>query len=227
MDDLDTSLAQDVEPGGIAIRLAVIDASDVRFDDHLGAHHAGRGADEHHLARQLRAGFDQRVLLRVDAATISWLSGVAAVRQAAGVAVVADAQDLGRVAGCDHAADLQPGAGGPLRELLCHAHVDLFQRYAIGLGLGLLDGFYGCHFPQVNTLVYTHFQGYNAPHVAIRTIVRAPPCMCAGWSGRRGPPRLEPHAARRRPGCGGGGAAPAPRDGGPGPGVPRLPALGG
>src|SRR6202035_4130026 len=71
VDDLDAALAEDVEAGRVAICLAVVHAPDVGVDDHLGAHHAGRGADEHDLAGQLRAGFDHGVGLRVKAATIS------------------------------------------------------------------------------------------------------------------------------------------------------------
>src|SRR6266849_7101074 len=103
VEDFDATLPEHVQPGRIAIRLSVIDARDVGVDDHLGAHHTGRGADEHHLAGELGARFDQRVLLGVNAAAVSWLVGVAVVGQAAGVAVVADAQDLGQVAGGDDA----------------------------------------------------------------------------------------------------------------------------
>src|SRR3989441_288630 len=124
---------------------------------------ARRGADEHHLARQLRAGFDQGVLLRMDAAAVSGLCRVAAVRQAPGVAVVADAENLGQIAGGDDAADLQPGAGGPLGQLLGHAHVDLLERDALGGDFGLLDRFFGCHQSQVNRLVYTHLSGLECP----------------------------------------------------------------
>src|SRR6266852_7096863 len=104
VDDFDATLPEHVQPGRIAIRLSVIDARDVGVDDHLGAHHAGRGADEHHLARQLRTGFDQRVLLRVNAAAISRLIGVTSIGETFGVAVVANTQDLGQVAGRDDAA---------------------------------------------------------------------------------------------------------------------------
>src|SRR6266404_3308866 len=67
VDDLDATLAQHIQARGIAVGLSVIDARDVGVDDHLGAHYARRRADEHHLARQLGAGFDQSVLLRVNA----------------------------------------------------------------------------------------------------------------------------------------------------------------
>src|SRR5260370_48711 len=79
VDDFDATLAEYVQPRRIAIRLPVIDARDVGVDDHLGAHHARRGADEHHLARQLSAGLDQTVLLRMKTAAISRLIGVTAV----------------------------------------------------------------------------------------------------------------------------------------------------
>src|SRR5437879_6026358 len=69
--DVDTTLAEDVKTGWVAIRLAIVHAPDVGVDDHLGAHHTGRGADEHDLARQLGARLDQGVLLRMKATTIS------------------------------------------------------------------------------------------------------------------------------------------------------------
>src|SRR5216684_1895964 len=73
VDDFDATLAENVQAGRIAIRLSVIDARDVGVDDHLGAHHARRSANEHHLARQLGAGLDQTVLLRMKTAAISRL----------------------------------------------------------------------------------------------------------------------------------------------------------
>src|SRR5712691_12457483 len=81
--------------------------------------------------------------------------------------------------------------------------------------------------PQVpphalNTLVYTHWADYNAPHVGVRTVVRAPPGMCAHRRGRRGGPRLEPGPAGRRPGRRGRRAAPAPGDRRPNAGVTGL-----
>src|SRR5712664_579443 len=175
VDDFDATLPEHVQPGRIAIRLSVIDARDVGVDDHLGAHHAGRCADEHHLAGQLGAGFDQRVLLRVNAAAVAWLRRVTCVRQTLGVAVVADAEHLGQVSGSDDAAHLQALACRPLGELLGHAHVHLFERDAVGDLLGLRGWVWGCHLAQVNRLVYTHFPDYNAPYVAIRTVVRAAP----------------------------------------------------
>src|SRR6266851_473309 len=196
VDDFDATLAENVQAGRIAIRLSVIDARDVGVDDHLGAHHARRGADEHHLARQLCAGLDQTVLLRMKTAAISRLIGVTSIGQTLGVAVVADAQDLGQVAGGDDAAHLQAGAGRPLGQLLGHAHVDLFEGDAVGDLLGLCCRIWSGHFLQVNTLVYTHFPDYNAPHVAIRTVVRAAPGMCVDRSRGRGAAGMEPHSAR-------------------------------
>src|SRR5713226_63769 len=73
VDGLDPRLAQHVQAGRVAVRLTVIDAGDVGVDDHLGAHHARRRADEHDLARELGAGLDQSVLLTVNATTVSWL----------------------------------------------------------------------------------------------------------------------------------------------------------
>src|SRR5205807_5838762 len=83
LDDLDAALAQRVQARRVAVSLAVVDARDVGVDGHLGAHHAGRRADEHDLARQLRAGLDERVLLAVQAAARSRRGGVAAVGEAA------------------------------------------------------------------------------------------------------------------------------------------------
>src|SRR5260370_38361974 len=83
-------------------------------------------------------------------------------------------------------------------------------------------GTWGCHFHEVNALVYTHLPDYNAPHVAVRTVVRAPPGMCAHRRGRRGFPRLEPGPAGRWPGRRGRRAAPPPGDGRPHTGVPGL-----
>src|SRR5712692_3182499 len=108
------------------------------------------------------------------AATISWLGGVATIRQALGVAVVADTENLSQVAGGDDAADLQSGARRSLGELFCHAHIDLFQGDAVGRLVGQGYRFYGCHFAHVNGLVYTQLPDYNAQHVAARTVVRAP-----------------------------------------------------
>src|SRR5207247_1499161 len=107
VNDLHPTLAQDIEAGRVTIRLPVIDARDVGVDGHLGAHHTWRSADEHDLAGQLGAGFDQGVLLTVEAATGSGGRRIAAVGQAAGVAVVADAQDLGEICGGDDGADLE------------------------------------------------------------------------------------------------------------------------
>src|SRR4030081_2052710 len=125
----------------------------------------------------------------MDAAAVAWLGRVTAVRQAAGVAVVADAEDLCEGAGRDDAADLEAGARRPLGELLGHAHVDLFEGYAVGHWLGLLGWIWSSHFGQVNTLVYTHFPDYNAQHVAARTVVRAPTGMCPRRRRRRCAPR--------------------------------------
>src|SRR5713101_2705700 len=212
VDDFDATLPEHVQPGRIAIRLSVIDARDVGVDDHLGAHHARRGADEHHLARQLSAGLDQTVLLRMKTAAISRLIGVTSIGQTLRVAVVADAEHLGQVAGGDDTANLQAGAGRPLGQLLGHAHVHLFERDAVRDLLGLRGWIWGRHLAQVNRLVYTHFPGYNAPHVAIRTVVRAAPGMCAGRNLGRGAAGLEPHPTRRRAVRCGGRAAPAHGD---------------
>src|SRR5690348_12143005 len=131
VDDLHATLAQGVQPRGVAVRLPVVDASDIGVDGHLGAHDAGRGARGHHLARLLGARLDERVLLAVDAAARARRGRVAAVGQAAGVAVVADPEDLGQVGGGDHRPDLEAKAGGALGQLLGHAHVDLLEGYAI------------------------------------------------------------------------------------------------
>src|SRR6266581_1523657 len=79
VDYLHAALTQDVEARRISICLAVIDAHDVGVDDHLGAHHARRGADEHYLPWELSARLDQTVGLRVEATTKSRLGRVAAV----------------------------------------------------------------------------------------------------------------------------------------------------
>src|SRR5438876_12394289 len=114
LDYFHPALTQRVEARRVAVRLPVIDARDIGVDRHLGAHHARGGADEHHLAWELGAGFDDGVHLAVNAATSSWSRRVAAIRKAAGVAVVADAEDLGQVRRRDHRPDLQAGASGAL-----------------------------------------------------------------------------------------------------------------
>src|SRR2546425_5876381 len=90
VDDFHSALAQGVQARGVSVCLSVIDARDVRVDRHLGAHHARGCADEHHLAWELGAGFDHGVHLAVNAAAGSRSRRVAAIRQAAGVAVIAD-----------------------------------------------------------------------------------------------------------------------------------------
>src|SRR5438067_5297254 len=97
VDYFHSALAQGVQARGVAVRLPVIDARDIGVDRHLGAHHARGCTDEHHLAWELGAGFDHGVHLAVNAATSSGSLRIAAIRKAAGVAVVADAEDLGQV----------------------------------------------------------------------------------------------------------------------------------
>src|SRR5207248_113426 len=132
-----------------------------------------RGADVHDLARQLATALDRRVLLRVAAAARPGCRGITAVRQPAGVTVVADPQHLRQVRGRDHGADLQTGAGRALGELLRHAHVDLFERDPVGRLPGFRKGMNLGHRAHVNGLVYTPVRGYNAQDVGARTVVRA------------------------------------------------------
>src|SRR3981081_4001995 len=218
--DLDTALAQDVAAGGVAMRVAVVDAHDIRVDDHLGAHNARRGADKHDLSRQLRAGLDERVLLRMNTPARPRLSRVAPVGASSRVAVVADAKDLRQIAGCDHAADLQARACRPLRELFGHAHVDVCERDAIGRWIVLCQGFGTCHLSQINRLVYTHFPDYNAQHVAARTLVRPSPCRCTACDLGGGRVCLWQGKARRGAGPRRGRAAKPAGDRRPDPGVP-------
>src|SRR5207248_5638399 len=58
---LDAALAEDLEPGRVAVGAPVVDPADVGVDDHLGAHDAGRHGHEHDLALDLGAGLDQAV----------------------------------------------------------------------------------------------------------------------------------------------------------------------
>src|SRR2546430_16212081 len=90
----DAALPQHFDARGVAVRLAVEHVADAGVDHQLGAHHAGRGADEHHLVAYAPRRLDERVHLRMDTATAPRDRGIAAVGEAARVPVVADGKNV-------------------------------------------------------------------------------------------------------------------------------------
>src|SRR6202171_2258627 len=83
-----------------------------------------------------------------------------------------------------------------------HAHVGLFQGDSVGHRVGLAQGFDLGHLTQVNSLVYTPFEGYNAQDVVARTLVRPPAGMPLGRHGGGGVPCVAPLSWRAAGGPG-------------------------
>src|SRR5204863_7012170 len=84
------SLRQHLDPGRVAVRLAIEHVGHARVDDEFGAHDARGRADEHDLVAYAARGLDQRIHLGVNTTAAARHRGVAFVRQAPGVAVVPD-----------------------------------------------------------------------------------------------------------------------------------------
>src|SRR6266542_7072795 len=108
----DPALLEHFDARRVAVGLAVEDVGDTGIDDELGTHHARRGADEYHLVAHAPRCLDERVHLRVDAAAAPGHGRVAPVREAAGVAVVADREHVLELLVGDHRPDLEPHARG-------------------------------------------------------------------------------------------------------------------
>src|SRR5437773_8502774 len=77
--DLDPRLVEPLEPLLAAVRGAVVHLRDSGVDHQLRAHDGGLSGNEDDLLGIVRADLDQRVLLRVDAATTARLVRLAIV----------------------------------------------------------------------------------------------------------------------------------------------------
>jgi hypothetical protein len=113
--------------------MPVVDAFDVaQIDQALGTTGTGQMRDENVFFEETwTIAIDHGVFFGVQAAAVANFVAIALIWQSGRVSVVPDGKYFAKVGAGDHCTDLEPGAGGALRQQKSQAHVYGFKTWAI------------------------------------------------------------------------------------------------